>query len=450
MKDATGPLGSERSARERCTASATDVTAVSCPITRVCSSASSCNSLAFSDATSLATGTPVQRDTTAAMSASVTSSLDIRPESLEMAMISLSVRTYSIFALATSSESSAVSLSARAASFSACLPAASTLAAASASPAAAALARASSTRRMLVAAAACFALAFARRRSPKDRSAAARLWSRLAFCSFSSSPAIFFCFAFSAESDSFRPCRHAAAILDAAPGLYFSSASFARIWSRSLVSCATLRSVSSKSSGFIVFCMRTAAAASSSRSMALSGRHRPLTYRAESFAAATTALSLILIAWCCSYLARNPRSTETVCASSGSGTGTCWNRRSSAASCSMVFLNFSVVDAPMHLSKPRPSAGLRIAAPLFPAGGGGHRLCMSSMNITTGPFCVASTISETTMERRSSNSPGIWHPAPTAPRSSSRRRALRSGAGTSPAMIRCARPSTIAVLPTPD
>ena len=46
-------------------------------------------------------------------------------------MISPSVRTYSIFALATSSTSSAVSLSARAASFSACFPAASTLAAAS-------------------------------------------------------------------------------------------------------------------------------------------------------------------------------------------------------------------------------------------------------------------------------------------------------------------------------
>ena len=61
----------------------------------------------------------------------------------------------------------------------------------------------------------------------------------------------------------------------------------------------------------------------------------------------------------------------------------------------------------MHLSSPRPSAGFRMAAPLFPAGGGGHRLWMSSMNITTGPFCVASTISETTMERRSSNSPGI-------------------------------------------
>mmetsp|Transcript_30329 Transcript_30329/g.75349 ORF Transcript_30329/g.75349 Transcript_30329/m.75349 type:complete len:292 (-) Transcript_30329:199-1074(-) len=116
----------------------------------------------------------------------------------------------------------------------------------------------------------------------------------------------------------------------------------------------------------------------------------------------------------------------------------------------MVFLNFSDVDAPMHLSKPRPSAGLRMAAPLLPDGGGGHRLWMSSMKRITGPFCDASTTSDTTMDSRSSNSPGIWQPAPTAPRSSSRSRALRSGAGTSPEMMRWARPSTMAVLPTPD
>ena len=71
------------------------------------------------------------------------------------------------------------------------------------------------------------------------------------------------------------------------------------------------------------------------------------------------------------------------------------------------------------------------------------------MNITTGPFCVASTISETTMERRSSNSPasGTSRPPRQVELDS---RALRRGAGTSPAMIRCAKPSTIAVLPTPD
>mmetsp|Transcript_2064 Transcript_2064/g.7981 ORF Transcript_2064/g.7981 Transcript_2064/m.7981 type:complete len:400 (-) Transcript_2064:4388-5587(-) len=384
------------------------------------------------------------------MSASVTSSLLISPLSLAMAMISCSVLTYSILAFATSSASSVASLSALDASFSACLPAASTFAAASASPTAAALALASSTLRMLIAAAACFALAFASLLSPKLRSAAARLWSRLAFCSFSSSTPIFFCFFRSTESCSLRPCKHPAATLLALPGLYFSSASLALIWSLSLVSCATLRSTSSRSSGFIVFCMRTAAAASSRRSIALSGKQRPETYRAESFAAAITADSLILMEWCCSYLCLKPRSTDTVCSSLGSGTGTCWNRRSRAASCSIVFLNFSAVDAPMHFSNPRPSAGFRIAAPLFPLGGGGHRLWMSSMNMITGPFCVASTISETTIERRSSNSPGIWHPAPTAPRSSSNSRAPRNGAGTSPATIRCAKPSTIAVFPTPD
>jgi hypothetical protein len=73
-------------------------------------------------------------------------------------------------------------------------------------------------------------------------------------------------------------------------------------------------------------------------------------------------------------LRRSPRSTETVCASSGSGTGTCWNRRSSAASCSMVFLNFSVVDAPMHLSKPRPERGLEDRRAVVPRGGRGAQV----------------------------------------------------------------------------
>ena len=163
------------------------------------------------------------------MSPSVTSSLVIMPLSFEMAVISCSVRTYSTLAFATSSESSACSFSARCASDSACLPAASSRCAVAASPAASAFAFASSTFLMFTAAALRFALAFSRRLSPKERSAAARLCSRAAFCSFSSSDAIFFCRARSLARDSLRPWRHAAAILPLVPGLYFSSWSFARI-----------------------------------------------------------------------------------------------------------------------------------------------------------------------------------------------------------------------------
>mmetsp|Transcript_18714 Transcript_18714/g.29974 ORF Transcript_18714/g.29974 Transcript_18714/m.29974 type:complete len:212 (-) Transcript_18714:1252-1887(-) len=211
------------------------------------------------------------------MSPSVTSSLVISPCPLLMLMISASVLTYSTFAFATSSMSSDASLSALAASASANAHAAATALMPASSPAAAALALAASTFFKFAAACVCLARALARRRSPKDSSAEARLWSRPAFCSRSSSVPIFFCFARSLASSSCSAARHAAAIFPPLPGLYFSSASFALIWSRSLTSCATLRSTTSKSSGLSVFCMRTAAEASSSRSMALSGRQRPET-----------------------------------------------------------------------------------------------------------------------------------------------------------------------------
>ena len=50
---------------------------------------------------------------------------------------------------------------------------------------------------------------------------------------------------------------------------------------------------------------------------------------------------------------------------------------------------------------------------------------------------------------RSSNSPRYFAPATIAPRSSATSRLPRSDSGTSPATMRCARPSTTAVLPTP-
>ena len=51
--------------------------------------------------------------------------------------------------------------------------------------------------------------------------------------------------------------------------------------------------------------------------------------------------------------------------------------------------------------------------------------------------------------RRSSNSPRYFEPASSAPMSSAMTRRSRSDSGMSPATIRWARPSTIAVLPTP-
>ena len=58
-------------------------------------------------------------------------------------------------------------------------------------------------------------------------------------------------------------------------------------------------------------------------------------------------------------------------------------------------------------------------------------------------------ISSMTFLRRSSNSPRYFVPATSEPMSSVSRRLFGSVSGTSPATMRCARPSAIAVLPTP-
>eukprot|EP01033_Poteriospumella_lacustris_P001335 gene1334-gene1596 len=60
----------------------------------------------------------------------------------------------------------------------------------------------------------------------------------------------------------------------------------------------------------------------------------------------------------------------------------------------------------------------------------------------------ASSTSFKTDFRRSSNSPWYLAPAIKAPISRENRRQFKDS-GTSPLIIRCARPSTIAVLPTP-
>ena len=69
------------------------------------------------------------------------------------------------------------------------------------------------------------------------------------------------------------------------------------------------------------------------------------------------------------------------------------------------------------------------------------------MKVMTSP--PASEISLSTAFRRSSNSPRYLAPATMAPRSRASRRLPRRLSGTSPSTMRRARPSTMAVLPTP-
>ena len=153
--------------------------------------------------------------------------------------------------------------------------------------------------------------------------------------------------------------------------------------------------------------------------------------------------------WCSSYFSLMPRRMLIVSSTDGSPTNTGWNRRARAASFSTCLRYSSSVVAPMQCSVPRASSGLiRLDASIAPsARPAPTSVCISSMNRTISP--CADSISFSTAFSRSSNSPRYFAPATMAPRSSDSRRLFFSASGTSPLTMRSARPSTMAVLPTP-
>ena len=136
-------------------------------------------------------------------------------------------------------------------------------------------------------------------------------------------------------------------------------------------------------------------------------------------------------------------------ATEGSPTNTGWKRRSSAASFSMCLRYSSSVVAPIARNSPRASIGFSMfAASTAPSAAPAPTIvCSSSMKRTISP--AAFWISASTAFSRSSNSPRYFAPARSAPTSSAQTRLPFSPSGTSPATIRCASPSTIAVFPTP-
>ena len=124
-----------------------------------------------------------------------------------------------------------------------------------------------------------------------------------------------------------------------------------------------------------------------------------------------------------------------------------WKRRSNAASDSMYLRYSSKVVAPMHCNSPRARAGLRMLAASTeePADPAPTSMCTSSMNRMLSLFLISAM----TLLRRSSNCPRYIVPATNEPTSSCNTRLSSSGPGISPAAMRCASPSTMAVLPTP-
>ena len=133
----------------------------------------------------------------------------------------------------------------------------------------------------------------------------------------------------------------------------------------------------------------------------------------------------------------------------GSPTSTGWKRRSRAASVSMWVRYSSSVVAPIMCRSPRASAGFSMleasrAPSALPAP---TTMCISSMNVMMRP--PDATISVSTALSRASNSPRSDEPATMAAMSRAMTCRSASVLGTSPAAMRWASPSTMAVLPTP-
>jgi hypothetical protein len=126
-----------------------------------------------------------------------------------------------------------------------------------------------------------------------------------------------------------------------------------------------------------------------------------------------------------------------------------WNGARSAGSFSMCLRYSSSVVAPMQRSSPRASAGLSMLPALTApsAAPAPMTVCSSSMNMITRPSLAVTSLS--TAFRRSSNSPRYFAPASSWPTSSAMIRLSRMPSGQSPWTMRSAKPSAIAVLPTP-
>src|SRR4051812_13283673 len=153
--------------------------------------------------------------------------------------------------------------------------------------------------------------------------------------------------------------------------------------------------------------------------------------------------------WWTSYRSLRPRRIAMVASTDGSPTLTGWKRRSSAGSFSMCLRYSSSVVAPTARSSPRASIGLSmLPASTAPSAPPAPTMVWSSSMKTT--ICPAeSAISLRTALSRSSNSPRYFAPATIAEMSRAISRRSRRDSGTSPSTMRWARPSAIAVLPTP-
>ena len=153
--------------------------------------------------------------------------------------------------------------------------------------------------------------------------------------------------------------------------------------------------------------------------------------------------------WWTSYFSLMPRNIAIASLGVGSSTIIGWNRLSNAGSFSICSRYSLIVVAPMVRSLPRARAGFkRLPASTAPSAPPAPMMvCSSSMKSMTSPEAFSTSF--ISAFRRSSNSPRYFAPASIAPRSSASILLPLSDSGTSPSIIFFAKPSTMAVLPTP-
>ena len=205
---------------------------------------------------------------------------------------------------------------------------------------------------------------------------------------------------------------------------------------------------SSISSGTFMFIMCALEPASSSASIALSGKHLSVMYLSVRRTHAFIASGVYITLWCASYFDCMFCSICMVSSDVVGSTNTFWNLLSSAPSFSMFWRYSSRVVAPMHCTSPLASAGFSMLAAssepdVLPAP---TIVCISSMkSITLGFFCSSFSIAFIL----SSNCPLYFVPATIAAMSRATTLLSNSTCDTLCLTIFSARPSTMADFPTP-
>ena len=173
--------------------------------------------------------------------------------------------------------------------------------------------------------------------------------------------------------------------------------------------------------------------------MALSGRKRSLMYFALAVTAYSTASSVYVTLWNASYRGSRPRIIFTVSSVDGSSMSICWNLRIMPCDLEKYLLNSSYVVLPMKRMSPFSMYGFRMfeassEPSIFPAP---TMLCISSMYMIGAENFEAPSI---TSLRRFSKSPRYCVPATMVPMSIMNILLSRSLSGTSPLLMRAARP----------